>query len=216
MQLNDVPLTSVISESLLRQLRQVMAQKYAGSGYSLVVHGEEVGILSEQIACILFRHQPDCKEMAHLAYVAGVLHDYGKIVVPVEIRFSRQVFSDSERQVMEYHPLYGKMLLESVECHEQVVAAARNHHLHFNGGGYPASDLVGDQIPIISRIVTVADHFIARIEHRPYRRGQIPHEVWTDMWKQRNVLFDPRILAAFEETQMFQEKLGLQPIRLFA
>ena len=67
-----------------------------------------------------------------------------------------------------------------------------------------------------SRIVTVADHFIARIEHRPYRRGQIPHEVWTDMWKQRNVLFDPRILAAFEETQMFQEKLGLQPIRLFA
>lgn len=205
-----------ISQPLLRQLRQVMAQKYAGSGYSLVVHGEEVGLAAEQIARVLHHHQPDCEEIAHLAYLAGVLHDYGKIVVPEEIRFSRHVFSDSERQVMEYHPLYGKMLLESVGCHQEIVAAAHNHHLRFDGGGYPNSNLAGERIPIISRIVTVADHFIARIEHRTYRPGQSPHKVWEDMQHQRNVMFDPRVLAAFEETQVFQAALGIRPIQLFA
>ena len=206
----------LIMPQLLRNLRRVMTQKYAGSGYSLVVHGEEVGLAAAQIARILHHAHPECEQKAQLAYLAGALHDYGKIVVPDTIRLSRQVFSESERQVMEYHPVYGKMLLESVGCHEEIVAAAYYHHLRYGGGGYPNCGLTGDQIPLIARIVTVADHFIARIEHRPHRPGQCPMEVWADMQHQRHILFDPRVLDAFEATELLQSALGTHPLRIFA
>ncbi|HMV98788.1 MAG TPA: HD domain-containing protein [Acidobacteriota bacterium] len=208
--------TQLMMPQLLRNLRRVMAQKYAGSGYSLVVHGEEVGLAAAQIARILHRAHPECEQKAQLAYLAGALHDYGKIVVPDEIRLSRQVYSESERQVMEYHPIYGKLLLESVGCHEEIVAAAYYHHLRYGGGGYPNCGLTGDQIPLIARMVTVADHFIARIEHRPHRPGQCPIEVWADMQRQRHILFDPRVLDAFEETELLQSALGTHPLRIFA
>lgn len=197
-------LLHIVSPELLRWVRNKMIAQYRGSGYSLVSHCDEVGIIAEQIARVLFQGSSDLEKKAAKAFLAGSLHDYGKIIIPEKIRLANHFFTSEERRIMEYHVLFGKNLLESLGFPQEVVDAAYFHHLNYSGGGYPKCTLTKEEIPLMARIVAVADQFSARTENRPHRPGHSPMEVWAELQHLRGRVFDPDVLDAFAETEFLK------------
>ncbi len=101
---------------------------------------------------------------------AGDLHDIGKLAIPVSILEKKGSLTDEEMGVMKSHTYYGNRLLQCVSAFDTVRKWGALHHEKLNGTGYPFH-LTGDQLPLGSRIMAVADIFTATLEDRPYRKG---------------------------------------------
>jgi len=101
--------------------------------------------------------------------LGGLLHDIGKIGVPECILCKAACLTPEEMIVMRQHVHYGEQALEGVPHMETVRAIVKHHHEWWNGGGYP-DGLKGEEIPLATRIVTVADAYDAMTSDRPYRR----------------------------------------------
>ena len=104
--------------------------------------------------------------------LAGLLHDVGKIGVPDAILNKPAALTDEEFEQMKRHSLLGCDIVEAAEMHEEA-RWVRHHHERFDGTGYP-DGLAGEEIPLESRIILVADAFEAMTSDRPYRRGAGP------------------------------------------
>lgn len=123
--------------------------------------------------------------------LGGLLHDAGKLFVPSEILASDRKLSEAEFAVMREHPRRGAMLLDQLGFAEAVVAAARDHHERWSGGGYP-SGRPSLLLSPLSRAVAAADAFSAMIEpDRPYRRTLTMEEALAEMDACRGTQFDP-------------------------
>lgn len=123
--------------------------------------------------------------------LGGLLHDAGKLFVPREILASDQKLTAAEFTVMRDHPRRGAVLLEHLGFDDAVVAAARDHHERWSGGGYPTGRPAMLLSPL-SRAVAAADAFSAMIEpDRPYRRTLTMEEALTEMDACRGTQFDP-------------------------
>lgn len=194
--------------TVITALRDEMIRSYEGSGYSLMAHGDEVGLVAAEIARVLFRNSSEVEFLAETARLAGCLHDVGKVTIPEQVRFSPLFFTEIERKIMENHVTAGKRLLESAGFHREIVEAAHFHHVWFAGGGYPFCGLRGEQIPVNARIVSVADHFVARVEDRSYRLGQDPDFVWFEMQLASGTHFDPKVIEAFAQTEYLRAMLA--------
>lgn len=120
------------------------------------------------------------KELNLLAESA-LLHDIGKIAIDEAILNKPGALSIEEWNVMKKHPSYGELMLTEykLENEENVVGELiRHHHEHFNGKGYPYG-LIGEDIPFLSRIISVVDVFEALTSKRPYREPcSIDDAVW--------------------------------------
>jgi len=128
--------------------------------------------------------------------VGALLHDVGKIVVPVEILNKNGPLTPDERAIMERHPEAGVELLRDVEFPWDVLPMIRGHHERWDGHGYPDA-LAGDAIPLSARILCVADVFDALTTDRPYRRAYSTEEALRLMNADVGRAFDPEILARF-------------------
>jgi HD-GYP domain-containing protein (c-di-GMP phosphodiesterase class II) len=121
-----------------------------------------------------------------------LLHDIGKLSIPPEILNKPGKLDDSEWTVMRRHPLVGcEMLGEDISF--LVKAVIRHHHERFDGGGYP-DRLRGTDIPLESRILSVADAYVAMIEDRPYRRGLSPEAAKQELRENSGDQFDPEVV----------------------
>ena len=109
--------------------------------------------------------------------IASLLHDLGKLAVPLEILDKRSALSDQEWQAIGEHPRIGQVILEQASSLREAVPTVLHHHEHFNGGGYPHG-LRGKEIPLGARIVAVADAYHAMIHDRPYRNARITRMRW--------------------------------------
>ncbi|GAC1309020.1 MAG: hypothetical protein NVSMB21_15060 [Vulcanimicrobiaceae bacterium] len=127
-------------------------------------HARAVGIWCGRMAKQLGM-SPDEQLVATLA---GTLHDVGKIATPTEVLLKAAALDDSEWSTMRAHARVGAKMLERVPSLREVAPFVRAHHERVDGTGYP-DRLVGDAIPTIARIVSVADSFHAMISKRPYR-----------------------------------------------
>jgi len=107
-------------------------------------------------------------EIMHVK-LGGLLHDIGKIGVPECILCKPACLTPEEMVVMRQHVHYGEQALEGVPHMETVRSIVKHHHEWWNGGGYP-DGLKGEEIPLVTRIVTVADAYDAMTSDRPYRR----------------------------------------------
>lgn len=128
--------------------------------------------------------------------VGALLHDVGKIVVPVDILNKPGSLSPDERREMEKHPAAGAELLRDIDFPWDVLPMIRGHHERWDGHGYP-DRLSGEDIPLPARILCVADVYDALTSHRPYRRA-FDHDhalglMAADIGRQ----FDPEILTRF-------------------
>jgi putative nucleotidyltransferase with HDIG domain len=131
-----------------------------------------------------------------LAHLAGLLHDLGKISVPDKILNSRERLGDDAWDVVRGHSVAGQNILSNMSEFKGIGLIVLHHHERFDGGGYPHG-LAGDEIPLISRIVSVADCYSAMVSDRPYRDKMSPQEAKVELASQSGVQFDPHVVAAF-------------------
>lgn len=132
----------------------------------------------------------------NVAHLAGLLHDLGKISVPDEILNSREPLGDEEWGVIQGHTGAGQNIVSNMNEFEELGRIIRHHHEHYDGRGYP-DGLKGDDIPLISRIVAVADSYSAMVSERPYGHKRTPEEAISELRDQSGLQFDPRVVAGF-------------------
>lgn len=110
------------------------------------------------------------EDRLELIRVAGLLHDIGKIGISDNILNKPGRLTDEEMEIIKSHPVLGRTIIESIGSLKQVARIVYHHHEHYDGGGYP-DGLVGEDIPLESRILQVADIFHALTSDRIYRKA---------------------------------------------
>ncbi len=157
-------------------------------------HSERVGIYAVRIA-----RQLGCKgAFIEQIYLAGLLHDIGKIGVPDEIIRKPGRLTPEEYAIMKQHPAIGARILEPVSFLADVVPCVRHHHEWYDGSsaGYP-DRLTGQEIPYPSRIILVADTVEAMTSDRPYRKALPIAAVEDEIRRYQGRQFDPAVATAF-------------------
>jgi len=130
-------------------------------------------------------------------YIAGLLHDVGKIGVRDAVITKPDRLTDEEYEEIKQHPEIGAKILEPVSFLSDVVECVRHHHEWFDGSdrGYP-DRLKADSIPLPSRVILVADTVEAMTSDRPYRKGLDLDTVLEELHKFSGTQFDPAVADA--------------------
>jgi diguanylate cyclase len=123
------------------------------------------------------------------------LHDIGEIGIPDAVFEKAAPLSPEERELVRSHPVVGARILGYVEALREIVPIVRHHHERMDGSGYP-DGLRGDEIPIMARILAVADAFEAMTSERPYRQAMTPEQALNEL--RRSQHFDPALIDRLE------------------
>jgi HD-GYP domain-containing protein (c-di-GMP phosphodiesterase class II) len=129
---------------------------------------------------------------------AGLIHDIGKIGVAEAIICKKGKLDDEEWDAMKMHPLHGENIAAPIPFLSSVIPGVRWHHERYDGRGYP-DGIAADVIPLVARILSVADAYDAITSRRPYREPRSPEEAREEIRKHSGTQFDPRIVEAFED-----------------
>jgi len=136
------------------------------------------------------------KEHVERIYSAALMHDIGKIGIPLDALKKPQKLTREEYEIFKQHPDLGRRILEPISFLKDIVPAVYHHHEQYDGSGYPLG-LKGEEIPIEARILAVADTYDAMTSDRPYRAA-LSHEIATaELRRCAGTQFDPRIVAVF-------------------
>jgi diguanylate cyclase (GGDEF)-like protein/putative nucleotidyltransferase with HDIG domain len=160
--------------------------------YYTRAHSEEVTEYALWIAQELGLSDEACKTIRY----AGLLHDVGKIGIPDEILRKPGHLTDEEYDVMKQHPVVGAMIVSSIPDMTDILPGVKHHHERWDGQGYPDS-LAGESIPLLGRILAVADTFSAMTTDRPYRKGMHVGDAVRKIKDGSGTQFDPQIVTAF-------------------
>ena len=131
-------------------------------------------------------------------YWAGLLHDLGKVGLPTEVLHKRGALTSQEKRVIEQHPLRGAAFLKKIGAPKVVVQGAKFHHERWDGTGYPLR-FRGRQIPLIARVLAIADVYTALTSSCPYREGYTPAQARLEIERNAGTQFDPQIVKQFFE-----------------
>jgi len=129
-------------------------------------HSERVALIARRLGEELNLPTEDQETI----YQAGLLHDIGKIGINDHVLQKAGKLTDGEFEQIQQHPMIGYSILSGLKNLQNLLPGVRNHHETFSGGGYP-DGLVGDSIPLMARIISVADAYDAMRSDRPYRKG---------------------------------------------
>ena len=130
--------------------------------------------------------------------LAALLHDVGKLSVPEEVLDKPGPLTDDEWQRVRNHPEYAFQMIAS-SVHPEVAETVLKHCERIDGKGYPHGDS-GEEIPIASRILLVADAYDAMLSPRPYRLPMTPEEALVNIQAGSGTQFDPEVVAALTGT----------------
>jgi putative nucleotidyltransferase with HDIG domain len=156
-------------------------------------HSAAVAIYARDIA----RRMALSEEMQELAHLCGLVHDVGKIGLPAGLLEKVGALSLDERRQMEQHSVIGERILANVDNYGEIAAVVRHHHERMDGMGYPDS-LRGGEIPILSRVLAVADAYNAMTSDRPYRDAMPSRVARLRLAQAVESQFDTSVVAAFE------------------
>jgi HD-GYP domain-containing protein (c-di-GMP phosphodiesterase class II) len=129
-------------------------------------HSERVAFYS----AVLAKHLGMSEEDVEKVHLSGIIHDVGKIGIEDKILRKAAALTDEEYEIMKQHPTKGAHILEAVPLLKEMAGAGLMHHENVDGSGYPEG-LKGDEIPLLGRIVSVADAFDAMTTDRPYSKA---------------------------------------------
>ncbi|MEW6116183.1 MAG: HD domain-containing phosphohydrolase [Nitrospirota bacterium] len=135
------------------------------------------------------------REMVRLR-LAAILHDIGKIGVRDTILLNPGRLTSEEFGEMRKHPEFGAAVLSRIKKLRGVIPGIKYHHERYDGSGYPEG-LKGEAIPLLARIVAVADAFDAMTTNRPYRKGLSWENALAELQKHSGRQFDPAVVKAF-------------------
>ena len=155
-------------------------------------HSERVAAVSRTIA----RHLGFAEELQHRVWIGALLHDVGKLGVEDTILRKEGELTADEYEQMKAHTVIGAEIMAPIEQLKEMIPAIRWHHESWNGRGYP-DGLKGDQIPLLARIVAVADTFDAITTTRPYQQAAQMQFAVETITKLTGSRFDAKIVTAF-------------------
>jgi putative nucleotidyltransferase with HDIG domain len=157
-------------------------------------HSERVGVYASKIA----REMGFTKEFIERVYIAGLLHDVGKIGIRDAVITKPDKLTEGEYDEIKEHPTIGAKILEPVDFLSDIAPCVRHHHEWYDGStlGYP-DRLRNDAIPLPSRIILVADTVEAMTSDRPYRKALAIECVISELNKYSGSQFDPACVEAF-------------------
>jgi putative two-component system response regulator len=135
-------------------------------------------------------------EITHLRF-GSILHDIGKIHISGEILTKAGPLSEEEWIEMKKHPEVGVELIKDIHYLSAAIPVILSHHERWDGSGYPYG-LVGEKIPVIARIVAIADSFDAMTTRRPYRKELSPENAFNEVVSGSGKQYDPLIVEAFQ------------------
>ena len=128
--------------------------------------------------------------------VASLLHDLGKLILDDHILLKHTELTAAEKQVIQTHPVLGCCMLEESFKFTDVLNGIKHHHEWFDGTGYP-SGYARNKIPLISRIIAVADAYDAMTSWRPYRKPVTKIKAMEELISFAGSQFDPVLVALF-------------------
>jgi putative nucleotidyltransferase with HDIG domain len=156
-------------------------------------HSEAVATYARAVAKRLGLPESD----QHLAFLCGLVHDIGKVGLPPGLLEKPGPLNLEERRQMERHAEIGERILAKVEDYSEIAQIVRHHHERLDGQGYP-DGLGGHEIPMLSRIIAVADAFDAMTSDRPYRDAMPQQTARLRLAQAAGSQFDARVVLAFE------------------
>ncbi|HYO07451.1 MAG TPA: HD domain-containing phosphohydrolase [Tepidisphaeraceae bacterium] len=158
-------------------------------------HSERVALLSRHLAQQMSLPEHDVERI----YMAGLLHDVGKIGVPEAVLQKTGKLTAEEFEQMKKHPEIGARILHDIKQVADIIPGVMHHHERFDGKGYP-SGLAAANIPLMGRIICLADCFDAMTSNRTYRKA-LPLEVaLTEIRRCSGTQFDPELAETFLRT----------------
>ena len=132
-----------------------------------------------------------------LIHTAALLHDIGKFILPDSVLFAERKLTDEEWELIKLHPEQGAKLVERIEGYGPVAEIVLHHHERFCGGGYPAG-IAGEDIPLGSRIISVADTYDVMTSRDSYRRPVSSEAALEELRRVAGTQLDPQIVEVFE------------------
>lgn len=155
-------------------------------------HSEEVASIAEGIGKELLLSQDDLDEL----HWASLIHDLGKIVIPNSILNKPGELSDEEYELVKEHSINGETFLKRSKSLKVIAKYVRHHHERYDGKGYP-DGLIGEEIPLLARIITLADAYHAMTSERPYRKALTHQSALQELIDNDGKQFCPIVLEAF-------------------
>ncbi len=156
-----------------------------------------------KLACAIAEEISLPKDKIEGLYIAGIIHDIGKINIPTEILSKPGRLSEIELSLIQTHPQVGSDILKEMELPWEVSAIVLQHHERMDGSGYP-SGLSGEAILLEARILAVADVVEAMASHRPYRPALGLDKALEEITQNKGKLYDPEVVDVC--LKLFKEK----------
>ncbi|HWB53900.1 MAG TPA: HD-GYP domain-containing protein, partial [Tepidisphaeraceae bacterium] len=157
-------------------------------------HSERVALLSRELAKKIKLPSTQVERI----YMAGLLHDVGKIGVPEFVLQKTGKLTPEEFALMKKHPEIGGKILKNVKQIQDLLPGVLYHHERYDGKGYPAG-LSGQSIPLFGRLICLGDSFDAMTSNRTYRKAMPIEVAMTEIRRAAGTQFDPELAEAFLE-----------------
>ena len=164
-------------------------------------HSERVAYISRWIAERLSRQEPLDEEQMHKVYLAGLLHDIGKIGIEEAVLRKNDKLTDEEFERVKKHPSIGAGILREIQQMREIVPGVLCHHERVDGKGYP-NHLVGDEIPLLGKIIGLADSFDAMTSKRTYRDAMTVEQALEEIERGLGTQFDEKIGRVFLDSDV--------------
>jgi HD-GYP domain-containing protein (c-di-GMP phosphodiesterase class II) len=189
--LNNVMLYDDVQKMFMGTLRALVSAIDAKDSYTRG-HSERVAWLSRSLGQM---HGLD-EAASHRVYLAGLLHDIGKIGIPESVLTKPGRLTDEEFAMIKTHPRIGARILEGIRQMEDLLPGVLCHHERWDGRGYPQG-LAGEAIPIFGRLICLADSFDAMSSDRTYRSALQRQQVLDEIRRCAGQQFDPNLAELF-------------------
>ena len=166
-------------------------------------HSERVAFVSRWIAEKLSEQEQLDEEQIHMVYLAGLLHDIGKIGIEEAVLRKTGKLTEQEFSRIKQHPSIGAGILHEIKQMRDIVPGVLCHHERVDGKGYPGG-LVGEQIPLTGKIVGLADSFDAMTSKRTYRDAMSVEQALEEIEKGLGTQFDEKVGRVFLDSDVSQ------------
>src|SRR5262249_47357892 len=156
-------------------------------------HSERVGLVAVELARELGHSPEECADV----YLAGLLHDVGKVGIRDSVLRKAEPLTSDEFEHVKLHPTIGYSILSGLTAIRHLLPGVLHHHERWDGTGYP-DGLQGEAIPVLARILAVADAFDALTTARPYRAALPQRRAEEVLQEGAGSQWDPAVVAAFQ------------------